>query len=786
MITDSTIQAEQSVIASLMIAPDKFDEISETISEKDFYRLEHQLIFRHITRLIEKGKQVDVITVAESIESTGKLDKVGGLHYLGELVQGIASSANIKSYAKIVNKQRRERDFLAAIVDLNEIAESHGDLSEKIENASNILNALADNRRDSIVTWREAASKALEGIEKRFQSGGEIHGLKTGLIDFDKKTGGLHPGDLIILAGRPSMGKELTLNSKVLLSSGEFKRMGDIKMNDKVASIDGNESVVTGVFPQGIKPVYRIMFSDGRYVDAGLEHQWEVMYRDWNSEKVVTTSWLIEKLKCNRYKNRLYIPYPSGDFGVDKDIIIHPYLLGVLLGDGCFTQGSIKLSTSFEYLKEKITPHLMGAELIPSGGIDYRLSTKKGSEKKLLDAIKSLGLMGKYSHEKFIPDQYLSASKETRIELLRGLIDTDGTVEKTGSMTYTTTSERMGREIQSLARSLGAFASISSRVTKYSYSGEIRNGKKSYRICISNKNCSEFVTIPHKLERVKEKSRERKLSISSIEYIGDDECQCISVSHNRSLYLTDEYTATHNTALSMNIAENVALDNNPVLVFSLEMSDEQLAVRSYASIGNIDLNVLRSAAIKDDDWSKLTYAIGKISDSPLFIDPNPMNTASQMHIRARKIKRQHGLSLIVIDYLQLMTESSQGESRVQEISSITRKLKLMAKDLHVPVICLSQLSRKVEERADKRPMMSDLRESGAIEQDADMIVMMYRDDYYHKDSPNKGIAEANIVKQRMGETGTVMLTFMGQYSKFTSFSGNYVPYAEKAKKRGMD
>lgn len=440
--------AEQSIIGALLINPDRWDDINDIISEKDFFRVEHQLIFRHIARMIEHGKSVDVITVAESIESTGKLDKIGGMAYLGSMAMDVPNTANLKSYAKIVSKQRRERDFMAAIADLNEIAETHDDLDSKIEYASNVLNALADNRRNDVVTWSEAAQKALEGIEVRFRSGGEIHGLKTGLCDFDKKTGGLHPGDLIILAGRPSMGK---------------------------------------------------------------------------------------------------------------------------------------------------------------------------------------------------------------------------------------------------------------------------------------------------------------------------------------------------TAISMNIAENVAMDGHPVLVFSLEMSDEQLAIRSYASIGKVDLSVLRSAKIGDEDWGRLAHATGQIAEKPLFIDSNPMNTATQMHMRARKVKRQHGLSLIVIDYLQLMSEGGHEGSKVQEISAITRKLKLMAKDLKCPVICLSQLSRKVEERADKRPMMSDLRDSGAIEQDADMIVMMYRDDYYHKDSPNKGIAEANIVKQRMGETGAVLLTFFGQYSKFASFTGNYINREQTTKKRrGMD
>lgn len=440
-----SIEAEQSVLGGLLLKPDSWDLVADILTERDFYRAEHQLIFRHIARLTEKNAAIDVITVAESIESTGKLDKVGGLPYLGSLVQHTPSAANIKSYAKIVSTKRKERDFLLAVHDLMAITQSPGEISEKVDEAIEILNALADDKQNEPVRLLDATAKAIESLERRYASGNEIHGLKTGFIDLDRKTGGLHPGDLIIVAGRPAMGK---------------------------------------------------------------------------------------------------------------------------------------------------------------------------------------------------------------------------------------------------------------------------------------------------------------------------------------------------TAFAVNIAENVAVnDGLPVLVFSLEMSDEQLATRAIANQGGVNLHVLRSAKVQDDDWSRLTHAAGRIQDAPLFIDSNPMATATQMHARARRIKRKHGLSLVVIDYLQLMSDG--GDTRNNEISAITRKFKLMAKDLDLPVILLSQLSRKVEERADKRPMLSDLRDSGAIEQDADVVVMMYRDEYYHPDTPNKGVAEANLAKQRMGETGVVRLSFQGEYSRFGNFAGEYYEPVVKRKERGF-
>lgn len=440
-----SIEAEQSVIGGLMLKQTAWESVADFLAERDFYRAENQLIFRHIARLNENGKQVDVLTVAGSIESTGKLEKIGGLPYLGSLAQNTPSTANIRSYAEIVRRKRKERDFLAAVQELNAIAETNGEIAGKIENAVSVLNALADDKQNEPIRLSEAAGKAIETLDRRFASGGEIHGLKTGFIDFDRKTGGLHGGDLIILAGRPSSGK---------------------------------------------------------------------------------------------------------------------------------------------------------------------------------------------------------------------------------------------------------------------------------------------------------------------------------------------------TCLATNIAEHVSVhDGLPVMMFSLEMSDEQLATRAIANQGGVSLNVMRSAKVEDADWDRLTHAVGKIADAPMFIDSNPATTTAQMHVRARRIQRKYGLSLIVIDYLQLMSDG--GDNRNNELSSITRKLKLMAKDLNVPVLCLSQLSRKVEERADKRPMLSDLRDSGAIEQDADVVIMLYRDEYYNTDSANKGVAEANLAKQRMGETGVVLLTFQGEYSRFANFSGEYRKPELKLVKKGF-
>ncbi|HHJ14450.1 MAG TPA: replicative DNA helicase [Gammaproteobacteria bacterium] len=225
------------------------------------------------------------------------------------------------------------------------------------------------------------------------------------------------------------------------------------------------------------------------------------------------------------------------------------------------------------------------------------------------------------------------------------------------------------------------------------------------------------------------------------------------------------------TTFAMNIAEHAAIkDEIPVAVFSMEMPGEQLAMRLMSSLGRIDQTKVRTGKLNDDDWPRLTSAVSILSKAPLFIDDTPALSPTELRARARRLKREHKLGLIVIDYLQLMQVPGSTENRTGEISEISRSLKALAKELNVPVIALSQLNRSLEQRPNKRPVMSDLRESGAIEQDADVIMFIYRDEVYDEDSPDKGTAEIIIGKQRNGPIGMRRLTFLGQHTRFENFT----------------
>jgi len=225
------------------------------------------------------------------------------------------------------------------------------------------------------------------------------------------------------------------------------------------------------------------------------------------------------------------------------------------------------------------------------------------------------------------------------------------------------------------------------------------------------------------------------------------------------------------TTFAMNIVENAAIKHKiPTAVFSMEMPGESLAMRMMSSLGHIDQHKIRTGKLGDEDWPRLTSAVGILSEAPIYIDDTPAMTPGELRARARRIAREHGLGLIVIDYLQLMQmPSASRENRATEISEISRNLKALAKELNVPVVALSQLNRSLEQRPNKRPVMSDLRESGAIEQDADVIVFIYRDEVYNEDTPDKGIAEIIVGKQRNGPIGTTRLTFVGRHTKFENY-----------------
>ncbi len=319
---------------------------------------------------------------------------------------------------------------------------------------------------------------------------------------------------------------------------------------------------------------------------------------------------------------------------------------------------------------------------------------------------------------------------------------------------------------------------VSEQVTKDCYMDSqplediLEDTEKSVFDVIQRRGGSEFEPIRDVVLRTLdsiEKAAKQKGNITGLETGFRDLDAKTAGLQKSDLILIAARPAMGKTAFVLNIAEYVALhSNSTIALFSLEMSKEQLVKRMLAMNSMVDSQKIRTGDLEDDDWDKLVGSVRKIGNSNLVIDDTSGITASELRSKCRKLKIEQGLDLVIIDYLQLMTGAGKrkGDSRQQEISDISRSLKVMARELNVPVIALSQLSRAVESRPDKRPMLSDLRESGAIEQDADIVMFIYRDEYYNPDSEKKGVAEVIVAKQRSGPTGPVELAWLSQYTKF--------------------
>ena len=787
------LEAEQAVIGACLISADALTRIiSVGLLPEDFSQNNHTALWASMCEMHTNSMACDAITLGDHLGKSKKGHASELVCYAIDLANNTPGSANAEAYADIVMECATARKVFKAGQQITALAEKGTDA---LIGANRLIQQIQPMKADTLTTISSCGNEFLDELQARYEKGNTSR-VKTGIAAIDKFLGGGLEPSLYILAARPSMGKELTNDSPVLLYDGRFKPIGDIMVGDIVASVDGKGSVVTGHFPQGKKPVYRVTFSDGRFVDAGLDHQWEVCNRKWQSPRVMTTRELIEKIKQPSFKSRLFIPNHSSDFGVDQNLTIHPYLLGVLIGNGSFTGGGVKLSTNQEHILNKINSMLLGCRLVEdfakprsgSKGRDFRISGDGYGGNKVLSELKSIGLHGKKSIEKFIPENYLSASKEARIDLIRGLIDTDGSVGKNGSMMYSTSSEKLCNDFALLARSLGAYATISSKIPTYTYNGETRKGQRSYCIHISCDNYGEFVTVPSKKIHVNIKQNTSNLNIESIEYQGESECSCISVSHPRALYLTKDYIVTHNSALALQIALDISVNQKKrCLFFSLEMPRRVVMERAVAHLSRIPFDRIRDpkpvwdgntqiGGMLDEDWPKVTLCMSRIKGSPLIISDGAAQSPVKIIAQAQRSHQKEPLSCIVVDYTLLMNfgnAKSEQELR-QALSNSLKMFVALYKELKVPVVLLHQLNRANESRSDKRPIMSDLAATGAIEQDADCIIFPHREGYYESGgASSSGLAEIIFAKNRNGSTGTVPLDWEGQYQNFGEWKGQW-------------
>jgi replicative DNA helicase len=782
------LDAERAVLGAVLLeGREALPRVIEILRPTDFYTESHRAIFTTMQVLFDRGAPVDLITLGEELRRAGQLEFVGGPAALALLVEQASIASHLGAYSHIVRDMAVLRELIQTSTQIiTQAYEAKEDVQGLVDDAERRIFGLAERRLEgSALPVGRILKNTFEYIERLYERKEHVTGVATGFEKLDHETSGFQPSDFIIIAGRPSMGKAQPLGARVKTVAG-WKRMGELRVGDELASVDGVRSRVGAIFPQGEQPIYRVTFSDGRSTECTPDHLWRVHYRGWDAPRTLTTEQVTELLRKKRYVHRLWIDTPVGEYGHSETLPVDPWLLGALLGDAKLSGSSLVFSTSQQEMLDRLlekagSPFTLHA----AGGYDWRVVQAAGAYRTgiqgttpnaLMDALRGLGLWGIPSHEKFIPETYLSASRGARLELLSGLMDTDGWVEKWGSARFCSTSHRLAQDVAGLVRSLGGWCSIRARRTSYTYRGTKNAGRQAFVCNVHHPDPKSIFQLSDKRNRALTAPRRQWRPVFvAIEPARVAEAQCISVTHPSGLYITDDYVVTHNTAFALNIAQHVGVNlRGSVLVLSLEMSAPQLVQRMLCSEAKVDSQAVRTGYLSSSDWGRLTSAAGRLSEARIFIDDSPGLTVLEARAKARRMKAEHGLDLLVIDYLQLMRGRSNMENRQQEISEISRSLKALAKEINVPVVALSQLSRAVEARSqrDFRPQLSDLRESGALEQDSDLILFLYRQSVYKTDlAPDEeNIAEVIIGKQRNGPIGTVKVVFLPQYARFENIA----------------
>src|SRR5438309_5657276 len=486
------LDAERAVLGAILLeGRETLPRVIELLKPSDFYTEAHRFTYQSMLALFNRSEPVDVLTLTEELRRSDQLEIAGGPAALALLVEQGSISAYLNSYASIVRDMAVLRELIQTSSQIIAQAfEAKEDVQTIVDDAERKIFGLAERRLEgSALPIGKILRNTFEYIERLYERKEHVTGVATGFEKLDLETSGFQPSDFIIIAGRPSMGKAQPLDAKIKTTTG-WTRMGDLRLGDELASVDGRRSLVSGTFPQGSKPVYRVMFSDGRSTRCTGEHLWRVHYRGWPEPRVLDTDRVAKLLRRKRYQHRLWIDAPTGEFGHAEELPIEPYVLGALLGEGTLSGSSLRFSTAQSETLDRILERAAPAfALRAAGGYDRRIVQSAGAHRAgvagvtpngLTDALRHLGLWGCRAEAKFIPEVYLNAPRADRVELLRGLIDTDGWVERPGSMLFRSTSERLARQVADLVRSLGGWCSVRSRHTTYSSGGVREHGRPAF------------------------------------------------------------------------------------------------------------------------------------------------------------------------------------------------------------------------------------------------------------------------------------------------------------------
>ncbi len=828
-----SMEAEISVLGSMMLSADAIAEVSQMVAPDDFYRGAHRTMFEAMRDLYDRGEPVDTVTLADELERRGKLADVGGALAIADVSAQVPTPANATYYARMVSDRALKRRLIEAGSTLTQLGfDPQRSGEEAVDEAEARVFELANKqRKGDFVPMRDLLSQAFDLIEQLHESDNTITGLETGFSDFDELTSGLQPGQLVILAARPAMGKCLVGSTRVwdattgrMVPIDSLVREGAAGARVLAHDFDTVSAVaapVTGVFDNGVRDVVRVTTKSGRTFTSTPNHRVRTL-RGW-----VEVGNLDLAVDAMAIPTRL--PEPSDPTRMKEEEV---RLLAYLLGDGSIAP-SAGANVAFTNA---------GHEALE----DFARSARALGDEVVADLVEAHGLRH-LAVDKRVPEAVFSLPNDQLATFIGCLWATDGWVTEAGvgpaEIGFASASEQLARDVAHLLLRFGIVARIDHKPNDHAgaWTVAVRDADQvivfattffvpdkqdkarrlAAHVASVDGGRAEVHTFPvavwdlvdaarpaglswpelfrraglrpdeQQRDRTRRPTRLRVRALAealgdphllaladgavgwdpvvAVEPAGRERTYDIEVTPHHNFVADD--VVVHNSTLVTNMVSNVAAgQREPVVFFSLEMSQMEIVQRMLSAEAKLDSDRLRTGKLRQEDWRKLSRAIGKLSEAPLFIDDTPGITMMEIRSKCRRIAQRHGLKMVIVDYLQLMESHKSSEGRVQEVAEFSRGLKVLAKELGCPVIALSQLSRKPEERTDRRPVLSDLRESGAIEQDADIVGFIYRDEVYNPDTEAKGEAELIIAKHRAGRLATIRLSFLGHHSRFANIA----------------
>ena len=677
------IAAEQCVLGGMLLSKDAISDVLDVIKGPDYYRPAHQLIHEIILDLYGRGEPADPVTVSAELTRRGDIGRMGGAPYLHTLIASVPTAANAGYYARIV----RERAILRRLVEVGtrivQLGYSgDGEADELVDRAEAEVYGVTDRRvSEDYARLSEIMPGALDEIEAIGSRGGTLTGVPTGFADLDALTNGLHPGQMIVIAARPAIGKALALDTP-LPTPGGWTTMGEVRPGDWLLGADGRPArVLAATEVMTGRPCFEVEFGDGTVIVADGGHQWIT------SQGLVTTAQLAAVPGVAGHAVDAARPAELPD----RELPYPPYVLGALLGDEAgrmFSGADPELVLAAE--AASIPDHASGLGVLAAMGLAV---------------------------DRHIPVSYLRASEAQRRDLLAGLLDVAGRVSRDGGVQFAARDQKLADSARELALSLGYVATLTSK------SGP---GSRAARHVVSFAPADKVFRLTHKLAQQDLSgcpAAARRWLITEVRPVRSVPVRCVQVDSADHTYLAGSaWIPTHNSTLALDLARAASVHaGQACVIFSLEMSRNEITMRLLSAEARVALHHMRTGQLSDDDWTRLARRMSEVADAPLFIDDSPNMSMMEIRAKCRRLKQRQDLKLVIIDYLQLMSSPKRVENRQQEVSELSRSLKLLAKELGVPVVALSQLNRGPEQRTDKRPMLSDLRESGCLTADTTLL-----------------------------------------------------------------